>query len=80
MAKEVKGERNELMKIRLEKMEILKEKGVNPFGQKFIRTHHTQEILDNQEKFIAEGIIVTIAGRLMAKRGQGKAGFGNVRW
>ncbi len=79
MAKEVKGERNELMKIRLEKMEILKEKGVNPFGQKFIRTHHTQEILDNQEKFIAEGIIVTIAGRLMAKRGQGKAGFGNVQ-
>lgn len=79
MAKETKGERNELMKVRLEKMEALKEKGINPFGQKFVRTHHAQEVLDQQDKFIAEGTEVTIAGRLMAKRGQGKAGFGNVQ-
>ncbi len=79
MARETKAERNALMKVRIDKMEALKEKGVNPFGQKFVRTHHAQEILDNQEQLIAEQTEVTIAGRLMAKRGQGKAGFANVQ-
>ena len=79
MAKDTKAERNALMKVRIDKMEALKEKGVNPFGQKFVRTHHAQEILDNQEQLIAEQTEVTIAGRLMAKRGQGKAGFANVQ-
>ena len=32
MAKETKAERNALMKVRIDKMEALKEKGVNPFG------------------------------------------------
>lgn len=81
MAKVVKPERerNSLMRVRMEKMEALKEKGINPFGQKFVRTHHAQEILDQQDQLISEQTEVVIAGRLMAKRGQGKAGFANIQ-
>lgn len=79
MTKETKAERNALMKVRIDKMEALKEKGVNPFGQKFITTHHAADILQEADKLISSGEEVVIAGRLMAKRGQGKAGFANVQ-
>ena len=72
-------ELNELMKARFNKLNELKEKGINPFGQKFARTHHVQEILDNAQAFIDSGQEVVIAGRLMAKRGHGKAGFANLQ-
>ena len=80
MAKEAKADReiNQLMQVRIEKMEALKEKGINPFGQKFVPSHHIAEIIANQEQLIKDATEVTIAGRLMAKRGQGKAGFSNV--
>ena len=37
MAKQTQEEKreNELIKVRMDKMEALREKGVNPFGQKF---------------------------------------------
>lgn len=79
MAKETQAERNALMKVRIDKMEALREKGVNPFGQRFVVTHHTQDVFSNQEALITSGEEVVIAGRLMAKRGQGKAGFGNIQ-
>ena len=81
MAKQTQEEKreNELRKVRLDKMEALREKGVNPFGQRFERTHHAQDVLEHAEELIASGEEVIIAGRLMAKRGQGKAGFANVQ-
>lgn len=79
MAKETQAERNALMKVRIDKMEMLREKGVNPFGQRFERTHHAKDVLEQQEALIASGEEVVVAGRLMAKRGQGKAGFANVQ-
>ena len=80
MAKEKKPEResNQLMKVRMDKIEALKERGVAPFGQKFEITHHAADIFVEQEALIANETEVKIAGRLMAKRGQGKAGFANV--
>ena len=81
MAKQTQEEKreNELIKVRMDKMEALREKGVNPFGQRFERTHSAQDVLDNAEALIASGEEVVVAGRLMAKRGQGKAGFANVQ-
>ena len=81
MAKQTQEEKreNELRKVRLDKMEKKKKKGVNPFGQRFERTHHAQDVLEHAEELIASGEEVIIAGRLMAKRGQGKAGFANVQ-
>jgi len=69
---------NQLMKVRLDKMEELKNLSIKPFGDKYQATHTAKEILDNPDKFIASGETVIVAGRLMAKRRHGKAGFGNI--
>lgn len=68
---------NELMRVRREKLQELRDKGVEPFGGRFERTHFSEEIIDNFETL--ENQEVVIAGRLMAKRGHGKAAFGNVQ-
>lgn len=67
----------QLMQVRLEKLEELKRKGINPFGSRFTRTHYANDIVDNFAQL--EGSDVTIAGRLMSKRDMGKAGFAHVQ-
>ncbi|MFZ7101885.1 MAG: lysine--tRNA ligase [Peptococcaceae bacterium] len=67
------------MQVRLEKIADLKERGISPFGGKFAPTHHAEDILTHSEELIAGGSEVIIAGRLMAKRGHGKAGFANLQ-
>jgi len=78
MSNKVESGLKQLMNVRLEKVAALKEKGIDPFGERYEITHHIKELLDNQEKFIQSGEDVKIAGRLLAKRGQGKAGFANI--
>lgn len=69
---------NELLQIRREKLEKLKEMGKDPFKiEKYEPTHHSKDIIDNYDDI--EGESVTIAGRIMAKRGQGKVGFYDVQ-
>lgn len=69
---------NQLMKIRREKLDKLKEEGQNPFEiTKFNRTHTSKQIVDNYDKL--EGKDVTVAGRLMAKRIMGKASFCHIQ-
>lgn len=68
---------NDLMRVRREKLNELRAKGIEPFGDKFIRTHNAAEVLGNFEAL--EGQIVKIAGRVMAKRGHGKAGFAHIQ-
>ncbi len=69
---------NELLKIRVDKLKHLKSIGKDPFEiEKVHVTHHSEEIKEGFEQL--EGKEVTIAGRLMAKRGHGKAGFINIQ-
>lgn len=68
---------NEIMKIRLEKLETLREMGINPYGQKYSFTHYSRDIKDNFEEL--KGQDVKIAGRIMAIRGHGKAAFFDVQ-
>ena len=67
---------NELMKIRHEKLNQLKELEVQPYAYKFDRTHFAQDILSDFESL--EGKTVSIGGRLMAIRGHGKAAFAHL--
>ena len=77
-AAEQSGEElNELMQARRDKLTAIIDKGIEPFGRHYESTHHAQEILDNCEKL--EGKRVRVAGRIMAIRGHGKAGFANLR-
>ena len=64
----------ELLRIRREKLKALQDEGRDPFQiTKFDVTHHTQDIKDNFDAM--EGSEVSVAGRLMSKRGMGKVSF-----
>ena len=65
------------MNIRIEKLDKLKNENINPFEiTRFKRTNYTNEIKDNFDNY--EDKTVTVAGRLMAKRGHGKASFADL--
>ena len=65
---------SEILRVRREKLSALQSEGRDPFQEtKFTVSHHTQEIKDQFDAL--EGTEVTIAGRLMSKRGMGKVSF-----
>ena len=65
---------SEILRVRREKLSALQSEGRDPFQEtKFTVSHHTQEIKDEFDAL--EGTEVTIAGRLMSKRGMGKVSF-----
>ena len=69
---------NQLMKVRKEKLDKLKQEGKDPYQiTKFDRTHTSKEIKDNFDEL--EGKDVTVAGRIMAKRIMGKASFCHIQ-
>lgn len=77
-------ELNDQLLVRRQKMNELRERGIDPFGGKYIREHTAQELMNQydameKEELDSLNIEVNMAGRLMAKRGQGKAGFGHLQ-
>ena len=69
---------NEMLQIRRQKLKDLQDQGKNPFKiEKFNPDHHTTDITDNFEGF--EGKEVTLAGRVMSKRGHGKISFMDIQ-
>ena len=65
---------SELLQIRRDKLKELQDNGRNPFEiTKYDVTHKAQKIKDNYSDL--EGKRVSVAGRLMSKRGMGKVGF-----
>ncbi|MCR4963025.1 MAG: lysine--tRNA ligase [Firmicutes bacterium] len=61
------------MQVRLDKAAQLQAAGIDPYGESFVRTHTSTEILNRFEEL--EGSQATVAGRIMAIRGHGKACF-----
>lgn len=75
---------SELLQIRREKLDELRELGIDPFGKKYVRTHMAGAILQQYDSMTKEEleekkIEVSIAGRIMAKRGMGKASFAHLQ-
>jgi len=69
---------HEQQRVRREKLETLQAAGADPFHHTtYDVTAHSGDIHNNFEKF--EGTAVSIAGRLMTKRVQGKAAFVDVQ-
>ena len=69
--------------IRREKAQELKNKGIDPFGHKYVRTHNAKLINeaygnDDHDTLEEKHITVSVAGRIMLKRSQGKAGFMHI--
>lgn len=68
---------NELIRQRRQKLADAQAAGRDPFDvYKVNRTHTSKDIKDNYEEL--ENQTVTVAGRLMSKRVQGKAGFSDI--
>lgn len=69
---------NEMLKIRREKLKELMDKGKNPFLiEKFDYTHHSSTVKDNFEEL--EEKEVSVAGRIMSRRGHGKVSFIDIQ-
>ena len=74
----------EQTRVRIEKLDKLKEKGVAPFGQKFDVKDKICDIKANYEnkskEELEENIVyATIAGRIITKRDMGKIAFCNIQ-
>lgn len=77
-------ENNEQIQNRLRKLEENKENGIHSFANIFKPNTSAEEINQKyvnttKEEFVKNEVVVKAAGRLMAKRGQGKAGFANIK-
>lgn len=69
---------NEILKVKRLKLQELQQNGKDPFKiVKYDVNASTTQIINNFEQM--EGQFVSIAGRLMSKRGMGKAGFCDVQ-
>ena len=70
--------------VRREKLEQLIEQGLDPFGQRFDRNSTTDTLRKKYDEFSKEELHdmdtepVKIAGRIMTKRGKGKAAFAHI--
>lgn len=74
---ELEAQYNEQETLRRQKLSELQEQGKDPFDvYKVERTHSSSQVKENYD--LLEGQEVKLAGRLMSKRVQGKAGFADI--
>ncbi len=75
---------NELFSVRLDKLRRLRERGIDPYPHTYKRTHTTRQALDLFERAESEQPNdartdeVSVAGRLVAFRGMGRASFADI--
>ncbi|TWI53198.1 lysine--tRNA ligase [Halalkalibacter nanhaiisediminis] len=77
-------ELNDLLAVRREKLNQLQEQGQDPFGARFERSHTASSMNEtfaelSKEELDETAHEVTLAGRIMTKRGKGKAGFAHIQ-
>ncbi|MDA8226615.1 MAG: OB-fold nucleic acid binding domain-containing protein, partial [Desulfitobacterium hafniense] len=70
-------ESNDLWQVRLEKLELFRQNGIEPYADRYERTHMAQDILNNFDELQDQE--VSIAGRMMSKRDQGKVIFTHLQ-
>jgi len=76
--KVVEQELSELLQVRRDKLKALQDEGRDPFHvTKFNRTAFSKEVIDNFEEM--EEKPVSVAGRIMSKRGMGKVIFSHIK-
>lgn len=71
---------HELIKVRIDKVKQWREEGIDVYPIRFFPELHAQQILDkfNDESAESSPLEGRVAGRLMAKRLMGKAGFAHL--
>ncbi len=66
-------EYSDLLKLRREKIDTLRDLNINPYTYNFDTTHYSKQIIKDFEKLENEN--VSLAGRIMSVRLMGKAAF-----
>src|SRR5690554_818129 len=84
MSENMSHELNEQEIVRREKMEALREKGIDPFGVPFKPEVHSKDLFDQydgktKEELETLDVATKVAGRVMTKRVMGKAGFMHIQ-
>jgi lysyl-tRNA synthetase class 2 len=69
---------NQLIKARKEKLERLRELGVDPYPSRACRTHKIGDILKNKENLLEEKSKLKVVGRICSLRKMGKASFFHI--
>lgn len=82
--RQIQEELNDQMLVRREKMEKLREEGIDPFGSRYERTHFSTELHElfdqrTKEELVEMNLSASVAGRMITKRGKGKAGFAHLQ-
>ncbi|EFU74253.1 lysine--tRNA ligase [Enterococcus italicus] len=82
--RQTQEELNDQMLVRRQKMESLREEGIDPFGHRFERTHQSAELHElfdprTKEELEEMGLTASVAGRIVTKRGKGKVGFAHLQ-
>ncbi|CRK85390.1 lysine--tRNA ligase [Neobacillus massiliamazoniensis] len=77
-------ELNDQLLVRREKMAAMRKEGLDPFGKRFERTHSAMDLINqygdlDHDELEAKNISAILAGRIMTKRGKGKAGFAHIQ-
>jgi lysyl-tRNA synthetase, class II len=76
------AEYSKLEEVRLEKVDILRAEGIEPYPTRAKRTHTSQEAIQAFEAADAAGqeepVVVTLAGRLRSSRTMGKITFAHI--
>ncbi|HWQ72924.1 MAG TPA: lysine--tRNA ligase [Desulfitobacteriaceae bacterium] len=68
---------HDLWRIRLDKLDLLRQGGIEPYADRYERTHKALNIIDEFEQL--QGQEVRVAGRMMSKRDQGKVIFAHIQ-
>ena len=66
----------QIIEFRIEKLQKLREAGINPYPNHYEPTHKSESIKGDYPNL--EGKIVRVAGRIMALRKMGKASFAQI--
>ncbi len=77
-AQQPEAERSEILRIRREKLAALQQAGRNPFEETVYDVNaYAKDINEKFDEY--EGKHVSVAGRILSKRGMGKAGFIDIQ-
>ena len=72
----------EIMKFRMDKLKVLRDKGIEPYPHKYEFSHKNIDIYNNQKDFLcedSENEIVSVAGRIISLRNMGKSTFLHIQ-
>jgi lysyl-tRNA synthetase, class II len=68
-----------IQEVRRAKLQALEQRGVSPYAYRYDVTHRSGQVRADHAALESSGQTVRVAGRLMTKRGHGKASFAHVK-